>query len=437
MPTTIAIESKTVTLRGFATPYQHLYLVKTVTDEAGQVLDERVIRGDLGGDLTLEIQADIPLARSADARGSATPEQRNHTVLNLGGRDPEAVWQLMAQHAVNVDRANLRYGVDSFGFSTGDGANSNTLVASALHTVGINLAANLPDGVTFNEVPLFNRLDEMVVNDILAGQTGNDRVYGGVGNDRIQGGDGADRLYGESGSDYLVGGAGDDLLDGSTGVDRMDGGAGNDTYRVDDRQDRVIETDTSAAGGLDRVQSTVNFHMSKSPELSGLEELLLRGSHNLSAIGNDLNNYISGTAYDDRLSGRNGDDTLKGGSGDDTFFGGAGSDTLKGDRGQDTFTFKSAWESLAGEATRDRILDFSSADVIDLRSIDANTVIDGNQAFTFIGSAAFSGAGQVRYETDALGNTIVQADVDGNLTADFEILLQSYTAGLGRDDFLL
>lgn len=437
MPTTIAIESKTVNLRGFATPYQHLYLVKTVTDEAGQVLDERVIRGDLGGDLTLEIQADIPLARSADARGSATPEQRNHTVLNLGGRDPEAVWQLMAQHAVNVDRANLRYGVDSFGFSTGDGANSNTLVASALHTVGINLAANLPDGVTFNEVPLFNRLDEMVVNDILVGQAGNDRVYGGVGHDRIQGGDSADRLYGESGSDYLVGGAGNDLLDGSAGADRMDGGSGNDIYRVDDRRDRIIEIDISDAGGVDRVYSTVSFNLSSRAEMVGAEKLILSSRLDLSGSGNSLGNYIAGGSGDNRLSGRDGNDTLKGGQGDDVLHGGGGADILLGDGGRDAFLYRSVVESSAGEATRDIIRSFTSADVIDLRSMDANIVIDGNQAFTFIGSATFSGAGQVRYETDALGNTIVQADVDGNLTADFEILLQSYTAGLGRDDFLL
>jgi hypothetical protein len=86
---------------------------------------------------------------------------------------------------------------------------------------------------------------------------------------------------------------------------------------------------------------------------------------------------------------------------------------------------------------RDRILDFTSSDVIDLRSIDANALAAGNQTFTFIGSAAFTGAGQVRFETDLNGNTIVQADVDGNLTADLEILLQTYTRAMSKDDFVL
>ncbi|MFC4170956.1 calcium-binding protein [Microvirga sp. GCM10011540] len=437
MPTTIAIESKPVTLRGFfVTPYQHLYLVKTVTDDAGRVLDERVIRGDAGGDFTLVTQADIPLARSADARGSETPEQRNRTEIDLDGRDPEAVWQLMVQHAVNVDKADLLYGVDSFGFSTGDGANSNTLVASALHTVGINLGRNLPEGVTFDEVPLFNRLDEMFVNDTLVGHEGSDRVYGGAGRDTIRGDDGRDRLYGESGSDHLIGGGGNDLLDGSTGADRMVGGAGDDVYRVENRRDRVIETDTSAEGGIDRIEAKVSFSLSGS-DMAGVEQLALRTGRDLSGSGNSLDNYMSGSSGDNRLGGGGGNDVLRGGSGNDILRGGSGADVLSGQKGQDTFLYKSAAESLAGETTRDRILDFSSADVIDLRDIDASVLADGDQAFTFVGSGGFTGAGQVRFETDAFGNTVVQADVDGNLTADFEILLQNYDASLTRDDFLL
>jgi len=437
LPTTIAIESKTASFRGVATPYQHLYLVKTVTDESGRVLDERVIRGDAGGDLTLVTQVDIPLARSADARGSATPAQRHHTVIDLNGRDPEAVWQLMVQHAANVDRANLSYGVDAFGFISRGGANSNTLVASALHTVGISLLKNLPEGIQLREVPLFDRLDEVRVNDVLSGQAGNDIVYGGVGRDIIRGNDGRDRLYGEDGADHLIGGSGNDLLDGDQGADRMTGGAGNDTYRVDDSRDRVIETDTTAEGGVDIVHSWVSYSLSGSDEKAGVEQLILRTGRDLMGGGNRFDNYIAGSSGDNRLLGRGGDDTLKGGSGDDYLRGGTGADLLIGNTGDDAFVFVSTSESAAGEANRDRIQDFTSADVIDLRSIDANVLSDGNQSFAFVGSAAFTGAGQVRFELDAGGNTLVQADVNGDLAADLEILLLGRTATLGRDDFLL
>src|SRR5215211_8596092 len=107
MPTTIAIESKNIVVFGLVTPFQHLYLVKTVTDAAGKVLDERVIRGDVGQDLTLVTQANVPLATSPDARDGQTLAQRHHTELDLSGRDPDEVWSLMVQHALNINKANL------------------------------------------------------------------------------------------------------------------------------------------------------------------------------------------------------------------------------------------------------------------------------------------------------------------------------------------
>ena len=74
-------------------------------------------------------------------------------------------------------------------------------------------------------------------------------------------------------------------------------------------------------------------------------------------------------------------------------------------------------------ATRDRILDFSPGDKIDLSRIDAITG-GVDDAFTFIGTAAFTGggtAGQLRY-TAAGGNIfIVEGDVDGDGIADFTL----------------
>jgi Ca2+-binding RTX toxin-like protein len=430
-------------------------LVKTITDASGNILDERVIRGDVGSDLTLVTQANIPLAESADARGSATPAQRHHKVLDLGARDPEQVWDLMVQHVVNIDKAGLQYGVDSFEVENGGDANSNTTVASALHTVGISLARNLPRGVEPDEVPLYNRLDAMLVNDALSGGAQSDLIRSGEGRDAVRGNDGNDRLYGEGGGDRLFGGAGNDLLDGGTGNDRMSGAEGNDVYRVDSSRDRVVEADTSPTGGLDRVESTVSFDLLTRAELGGVENLVLRGKGDLTGAGNTLDNFISGNggdnkllgksgndslsglSGDDRLRGQWGNDNLKGGNGDDELVGGLGSDFLRGNRGNDAFVFNSVSESRAGATTRDVIRDFTTADVIDLHGIDANVLVGRNQAFTFIGSGAFTGAGQLRFEADGAGNTLVQANVNGDLTADFEIHLQGFTRALGKGDFLL
>jgi Ca2+-binding RTX toxin-like protein len=121
----------------------------------------------------------------------------------------------------------------------------------------------------------------------------------------------------------------------------------------------------------------------------------------------------------------------------DVLLGGSGSDAMSGGSGADAFVFRKSSESLPDPAAADLIVDFSGVDVIDLHLIDAHAGRSGNQTFSFIGLASFSGAGQVRYEHDQAGNTIVQADVNGDLAADFQLTLQGYTQALNRGDFVL
>jgi hypothetical protein len=60
-------------------------------------------------------------------------------------------------------------------------------------------------------------------------------------------------------------------------------------------------------------------------------------------------------------------------------------------------------------------------------------LVAGNQAFSFIGSAAFSGvAGQLRY-TNYSGTIIIDADVNGDSTADIQILVAGTTFMTGTD----
>ena len=72
---------------------------------------------------------------------------------------------------------------------------------------------------------------------------------------------------------------------------------------------------------------------------------------------------------------------------------------------------------------------------IDLAAIDAKTGA-GNDAFVFIGTAGFSNAaGELRFFANGT-STIIQADVDGNGTADFEIALATLVT-LVAADFIL
>ncbi len=97
---------------------------------------------------------------------------------------------------------------------------------------------------------------------------------------------------------------------------------------------------------------------------------------------------------------------------------------MHGGAGADRFDINSIIETGYTLATSDRILDFNRAqgDVINLFGMDANTLVADNQAFTFIGSAAFSAAGQLRFDVGG-GRTVISGDVNGDGVADFFIRL--------------
>ena len=271
--------------------------------------------------------------------------------------------------------------------------------------------------------------------------TGNDLsndMTGGTGADTFHGGDGYDQLYGGGGDDLLYGGADGDVLSGGTGADYMEGGTGDDVYIVDNSGDSVVE---ASGEGFDTVYTTLNSYTLG----ADVEDLYWNnGSGNFTATGNGLDNDIrggsgadtlSGLGGNDDLDGGTGNDTLLGGDGDDHLYGNAGADDLTGGNGADTFAISSFQTGLGASA--DRILDFTQgSDLIDVSGMDANLLSAGNQAFTFIGTAAFSGSGsELRYYFDGT-DTWVQGDINNDGNADFEIFV-SGPVTLVATDFVL
>ncbi len=270
------------------------------------------------------------------------------------------------------------------------GGGTDTVQSSIAYVLGVDL-----ERLTLTGAGNVNGTGN-ATNNIIAGNTGNNLLSGLGGNDTISGGEG------------------NDTLDGGVGLDSMTGGAGNDTYVVDSAGDGVSE---ALGEGTDLVQASVAHTLG-----SNVENLTLTGAADIDGTGNGLDNAITGNSGNNELTGSGGNDTLTGG---------AGTDTLTGGTGDDVFDWNLIAESAVGPG-HDRVEGFTGAgavggDAIDVSGIDANTGSSGNQAFVFIGTAAFSATGQLRVADDGLGNTLVQGDVNGG-GADFEILVVGVSA---------
>ncbi|TCU14717.1 hemolysin type calcium-binding protein [Rhizobium sullae] len=240
--------------------------------------------------------------------------------------------------------------------------------------------------------------DIAVIGRALAG---NDVLRGGGIFDYLRGFAGNDTLYGNAGNDILVGEDGNDTIIGGSGKDRIDGGAGSDTASYAGASSGVVASLGNPGGNTQNAYGDTYVSV----------ESLAGSSHADRLYGNAAANNLSGDAGNDYLSGSGGNDWLHGGSGADQLVGGSGADR---------FIFK-AWADHSG----DTIIDFTAtqSDRIDMSKIDANQSIGGDQAFSFIGTAAFSGeAGELRFIKTA-SDTYIYGDVNGDASTDYTIHL--------------
>lgn len=311
------------------------------------------------------------------------------------------------------------------------------------------MAVTGASGLVLTGNELNNRIVGREGADTLDGNGGADMLLGGAGNDTYVVHDAAVRIFeaADSGTDTVmssvtlklsvnvenltltgisdIDGTGNNLdntitgnggvnkLVGGLGVDTLIGGDGDDKYFVDNAADVVIE---GATGDIDMVFSKVDYTLAAGSEVEHLHADA--GATGLHLTGNEFKNNIYGL------------------SGADTITGAGGSDLLMGGGGDDFFVYRDISDSLAGSG-RDHILDFQvNHDRIDLSAIDANANTAIDDAFNFVGTAAFSHtAGEVRQFTSN-GNTIVAGDVTGDGVADFQIQIQGLMS-LSLNDFVL
>jgi Ca2+-binding RTX toxin-like protein len=196
----------------------------------------------------------------------------------------------------------------------------------------------------------------------------------------------------------------------------------NGTPALSDTQ--AIAVSVTNVNGITVNGTKANETISGTPEADTLD----------GAGGNDT---LSGLAGNDILNGGDGNDTVNGGDGNDRLTGGKGLDTLSGGAGSDIFAYLTAAESGTG-TSRDLILDFAPAvDKIDVSAFDADTKLAGVQHFTYIGTAAITGAGQLHYRYDSAANvTYVEGNTNTDSTMEFQVKLAGMLS-LSSTDFVL
>ncbi len=130
---------------------------------------------------------------------------------------------------------------------------------------------------------------------------------------------GAINLTGNALSQNITGNAGINVLSsGGTGnADTLAGLGGNDTYRVFNAGDVIIE---AAGGGLaDRVAAAVSFNLASDDSIEFLTTNAVTGVNAINLRGNAVAQTLIGNNGANQLNGAGGSDTMTGGLGADAF----------------------------------------------------------------------------------------------------------------------
>lgn len=371
----------------------------------------------------------------------------------------------------------------SGGVDTINGGNgSDTLTFQFAETgVSVSLGGTGLGGTSLTSV---ENLTGSAFNDTLGGDAGANVITGGAGVDTLYyagapggvtinlatGGTGGwaagdsyvgiENVKGNGGSDSITGDANANVIMGGLGADTLNGGDGIDTLSYADSAAAVtvalatgfVSGGTAARDIISNFEnvtgSSFNDNLTGNNSANVLDgsdgndtlngsagtDTVIGGSGNDSLRGGTENDLIEGGIGNDTLNGENNNDTLIGGDGTDSLVGGAGDDVLDGGDGSDFLTGSAGLDVFVIGSTvgTDTISDFRSGmDEIDVSGIDASTAT-GFQSFDFIGSAAFSAAGQLRFDISGASRSL-QGDFDGDGVADFIITILGTQTVLAGD----
>jgi len=169
---------------------------------------------------------------------------------------------------------------------------------------------------------------------------------------------------------------------GNSGGDSFFGTNGNDTYTIDNVNDRVYE---NANGGTDTILSSISYDLANAPNV---ENLTLTGTANLEAYGTAGNNVLTGNAGDNFLSDGGGLDTLIGGAGNDNYVVNNSNDIIIENPGEGLDVVKSVVTFSIANLLNVEALRLAGSD-----NIDATGNINANKIVGNIGDNVLDGGG--------------------------------------------
>ena len=232
------------------------------------------------------------------------------------------------------------------------------------------------------------------------------------------GGTTAINLTGNALAQEITGNAGDNVLhDGGVGAaDTLRGLGGNDTYRIYNAGDVIVEG--ASQGTADRVTAAIDYALGNGVFIELFTTNGSTGTSGIDLTGNEVAQQIVGNAGANILDGKEGNDTLQGLGGKDTF----------------------AFTSTLGSANIDTITDFNVADDRFLLSQAVFTALNTGTLAAAAFRANTTGVAQtssdrIVYETDT-GKVFY--DVDG-VGGSAGIHFATVTVGLAltNADFLV
>ncbi len=272
---------------------------------------------------------------------------------------------------------------------------ASTLTAANISNSSFDLGISIPSdpGLSFATARIGT-----AAADTLMGTAGRDRLIGLAGDDVLNGG---------AGNDALLGGVGNDTLDGGTGADAMNGGADNDTYRIDNTGDSVVEI---GSGGIDTARTTSDWTMD-----AEVENLYVLNNASVAITGNYSANAMYAGSGTVTFNGGFGNDILYGGASADRLFGNEGDDRLDGGRNADVLEGGIGDDTYYVDDTGDRVTEMSNGGDDTVHAGIDYTLTANVERLYLTGRVALTGTGNALdnglYGT-AGGDTLV--GLDGN-----------------------